>query len=430
MSILTRVRDAQPRFWAPSAARTNVRLPRLLIALLPMAMAMYGTFQGGQFVLLPAQVERIDPAGKIFDLSFIVVITAITGVLGITAGGTLSDLTETRWGRRAPWLLAMGMVSTVLFTAMGHANSLFGLAVLTGTVWFTLNFFQAVCLCIIPDRISESRRAIASSIFAFASPIGTLYGMNVAGLAPNVRGFTVLAVMVTLTAVMYVALAPEASSLGLRRPKAERPPGPKGFARVPDFFEGFRDRDFAFAFVFRVLMSVGQSTVFNFLLYILHDHIGLGAIPGHSAEIASGDLSTTRMLSTIAAIMAGLWIARRTSRKLPFARIYAVAMAAAMLVPVVWPTWNGMLIFAALGGLAIGTYSTIDIALITMVLPNKEKTGRDLSLLVMAGATAQLVAPMLGGAMIHYVSYDALFVVSALLTLAAGGATFWIKGVR
>src|SRR5579862_2240305 len=100
MSILTRVRDSQPGFWTPSAVRTNVRLPRLLIALMPMAMAMYGAFQGGQFVLLPAQIERIDPAGKIFDLTFIVVITAITGVLGITAGGTLSDLTETRWGRR------------------------------------------------------------------------------------------------------------------------------------------------------------------------------------------------------------------------------------------------------------------------------------------------------------------------------------------
>ena len=276
----------------------------------------------------------------------------------------------------------------------------------------------------------ENRRAIASSIFAFASPIGTLYGMNVAGLAPDARGFTVLAVMVTLTTALYVALAPEPSTLGARPPKAERAPGPQGLAKVTSFFEGFRQRDFTFAFVFRVLMSVGQSTIFNFLLYILHDHIGLAGIPGHSAEIASGDLSTTRMLCTILAIMAGLWIARRTSRRLRFARIYALAMAAAMLVPVLLPTWNGMLIFAALGGLAIGTYSTIDIALMTMVLPSKQNTGRDLALLAMAGATAQLAAPVLGGAMIRYVSYDGLFIVAALLTLAAGGATFLIKGVR
>jgi MFS family permease len=89
-----------------------------------------------------------------------------------------------------------------------------------------------------------------------------------------------------------------------------------------------------------------------------------------------------------------------------------------------------MLIFAVLGGVAMGTYSTIDLTLMSSVLPNKSSAGRDLALLVMAGAAAQLVAPVIGGAAIRAFGYGDLFVVEALITLLAGAVTFFIRGVR
>ena len=91
---------------------------------------------------------------------------------------------------------------------------------------------------------------------------------------------------------------------------------------------------------------------------------------------------------------------------------------------------NGMLIFATLGGIAMGAYSTIDLDLMSRVLPNRHAAGRDLALLVMAGAAAQFLAPLLGGALIRFLGYGPLFIVAAAITLLAGGVTAFIHGVR
>ena len=48
----------------------------------------------------------------------------------------------------------------------------------------------------------------------------------------------------------------------------------------------------------------------------------------------------------------------------------------------------------------------------------------------MAGASAQFVAPLAGGALIRFAGYDALFLFAALVTLAAGAVTFFIRAVR
>ena len=41
----------------------------------------------------------------------------------------------------------------------------------------------------------------------------------------------------------------------------------------------------------------------------------------------------------------------------------------------------------------MGVYAVIDLTLMSRVLPNPHSPGRDLAMLVMAGATAQFIAP-------------------------------------
>jgi MFS family permease len=132
----------------------------------------------------------------------------------------------------------------------------------------------------------------------------------------------------------------------------------------------------------------------------------------------------------VAAIFLGFWLANRTERRKVFAQAYGLVMAAAMVVPALSPSWLGMLIFGVLGGVAMGLYSVVDLTLMSRVLPNRDSAGRDLALLVMAGASAQFVAPLVGGALIRFLGYDALFLFAALVTLLAGAVTFLIRGVR
>jgi predicted MFS family arabinose efflux permease len=288
-----------------------------------------------------------------------------------------------------------------------------------------LNFVQAALRALMPDRIPASRRSLASSIFAFAGPLGTLVGVNVVALVPDKRGYAALAVLLTAATAAFVLFAREEARLS-----AAAPAGWRSLRLSWSLLESFASRDYSFAYAFRILMFVAQFSINNYLLYILQDHIGLARLPGRNAQIAAGALTSLRTAATIVAIFLGLWFAHRTERRKSFALIYAVGMAAAMLVPVLSPTWPGMLIFAALGGLAMGVYSTIDLDLMSRVLPSKDSAGRDLALLVMAGAAAQFLAPPLAGALIRTLGYDALFVVAAGLTLLAGAVTSFIRGVR
>ena len=406
------------------------RVARLMALLLPTALSMFAMFQGVQQILVPVQVEAVDPRSKIANLALLTVICSVTGVLGLTAGGAVSDATRSRWGRRAPWLVVMAAAAALLSAILGLQRGLPGVAVFYGALWFALNFFQGALLAVTPDRVPEGRRSLASSIFGVAAPLGALVGVNLAALAPGEWGYASLAAMLVATTAAFVIFAREGARLS---PGARPGGGPRADARLAPtlaLLNGFASRDFSLAFAFRVLMFVAQFSINNYLLYILQDHIGTENLPARNAQIAAAALNSLRTLATVVTIVVGGWIAHRTKRRKLFAQIYALGMAAAMTIPVLSPTWAGMLIFALLGGLATGVYSTIDLALMSHVLPSKDSAGRDLALLAMAGAAAQFLAPLLGGDLIKFLGYDELFLVAAMITLAAGGVTFFIRGLR
>ena len=138
-----------------------MRVSRILALLTPTALALYANFQGVQQILAPMQVEAIDPAGKVGNIAILTMICSVTGVLGLSSGGGVSDATRSRWGRRTPWLIAMAAASAALAIGMAFQVSLTGVAFFYGALWFTLNFFQGALLATVPDRVPEHRRSLA-----------------------------------------------------------------------------------------------------------------------------------------------------------------------------------------------------------------------------------------------------------------------------
>ena len=403
---------------------SGIGVGRLLTFFLPMAFALYANFQGVQLILVPVQVEAIDPTRKIGNLALLTVFCAITGIAGLMAGGALTDATRSRWGRRAPWLAAMAIVSALLAVSLGLQRQLAPIAALYAALWFSLNFFQGGMLAVVPDRVPLDKRSLASSIMGVGAPLGALIGVNLVAWATGESGYAALAAMLVATTAAFTIFAREEA---FRGPGASRRFKFSGALRS---LSGFRSRDFAVLFILRVTMFVAQFSINNYLLYILQDHIGVANLPAGSSRIAAGFLSSLRILVTVAVILVAGWIAGRTRRRKIFAEIYAFAMAAASVVPILSPTWPGMLLFAALGGVAMGFYSAVDLDVMAHVLPDKNASGRDLSVLVMAGAAAQLLAPVIGGGVIKLLGYDALFAFAALGALGVGAAALRLQGVR
>jgi MFS family permease len=414
----------EPRLGAPAVSR--MALARLLALQLPMALAMYAGFQGLQQILIPIQVEALDPQRKIVNLAFITTLSSITAVLGLLIGGVASDATRTRWGRRAPWLVAMGGASAILLVALGPQTKLAAIVALCSALWFTMNFFQAVVLAIVPDRTPARQRGLASWAFGFAGPLGALLGVNLCALVSQEVGYASLAAILALTTSAFVVLARERP--GVVEP-TRRDPQPRWRVALR-LLHGFSSRDFSLAFSSRALVFLAQYMIGGYLLYALQDYVGADNLPGKNPQIAAGILNTIRTLAGIVTIVAAGWLAHRMNRRKPFVQIYAIGMAAAMLAPALSASWAGMVVFAALGGVSMGIYMSVDLAIMSLVLPNQNAVGRDIAVLAVAGAAPQFLAPALGGALIRSLGYSELFVFAAIVTLIAGALAFFIKGVR
>ena len=85
-------------------------------------VGLIGSYQGMFNILLPATVERLNPAGKVHDFAILTTTAAVVTVIGLIIGGAISDRTRTRWGQRTPTILFSGIASVALMVALGAAH--------------------------------------------------------------------------------------------------------------------------------------------------------------------------------------------------------------------------------------------------------------------------------------------------------------------
>ena len=102
-----------------------------------------------------------------------------------------------------------------------------------------------------------------------------------------------------------------------------------------------------------------------------------------------------------------------------------------MLIPFVWPTGTAMIIFAAVTGLGLGAFLSIDTALMTEVIPAQETAGKDLGILNTANTVPQIIAPLITSGIVAIgFGYAPVFIVSLVLMVIGAFSIFKIKSVR
>jgi MFS family permease len=411
------------------AAPSAVGLRRLLVCILPATTAMYALYQGIQQVLIPLQVQNLDPEHKVANLAVLTAVSAITSLLALPLGGALSDGTRGRFGRRTPWLIASALGTFLLLAIIGNMTSLLSLAVVYSLLWFFANFYQGAWAGILPDRVTESRRGIASSVIGFGTPLGILIGVNYVSHVSQNIAYVSLGLFLVVATALLVFGAPEGPYNKARKPSGNTP------ADVPKlalrFFVAFKSRDYSLAFASRFCLYLAYFIINGYLLYILQDWIGIQNVPGQNAAVGVGILVSVNTFAWI--LLAGTigWIADRLDRRKLFVGIAAIGMALSSLIPILFPTWTGMIVFAALIGAFKGAYLAVDLALMSLVLPDKAHEGRDMALLSIATGTPQLVSGAAAGALITFFNgYSALFVAGFIIAAIAGVIAFFIRSVR
>lgn len=411
----------------PQAA-SPVGMVRLLgLVFLPTA-AMYALFNGIASVVLPPQVEALDPASKVGNLALVTTVAAVASMIAIPTGGAVSDRTRSRYGRRTPWIAVSALASGVLATLMGVASTLVGLVAVAFLLWFAANFFQGAITAVLPDRVPVERRGVASAVIGLGTPVGIVLGVNVVSRISQVAAYVTLALALVLTTALFLVAARETSSVGRERAVRHRT-SLRDTAR--GFFAAFTHRDFRLAFFSRFGLFAAYFTVNGYLFYTLQDYIGTAQLPGRNVPGAVSTLLTLSIVVWVVVASLAGWLADRLDRRKLFVGISAAGLALSMVVPVVSPTWAGMLVFSACVGASIGTYFAIDLAVMSLVLPDADSEGRDLGILQVATGLPQLLSAPVAGAIITWLGgYVALYVFGALCAAVSAVLMLRIRSIR
>ena len=393
-------------------------------------IALYTLAQIGAFIafipmfnlLLPLKAEAVDLTGKAILLSQVTVLGAVVAGLANLGAGVLSDATRGPWGRRRPWIAGGAVAVAVAHGFIYLADSLWSLLAAIVAFQVALNLMFGPLNAVLADRVPDRQKGTVSALQGLALPTAGLFSALVLAMALDglAERFLLTALAVPALVLPFALLVPDHSEPG---PRQE---GGRISLRV------LADQDFRLAFLSRLLVQVSISLNVLYLLFYLQDVAYLPHASLTAPESAFGWLLAAGTIGGLVVGFVGGLLSDRTRRRRVLVMSGGLLMALGAGMMVAQPGWPGPLIAQILFGIGLGLYSTVDIALVAEVLPERASAGRDLGVMNLAITMPQVAAPLIGLGVL--VAFDGelrwVFAISTVFALMGAGAIMGIRRVK
>jgi MFS family permease len=408
----------------PALAEPVIPVRRPWIALLFAAnlglwMAFYTPLQ----VLLPEQIEDLGVAHKELWLGIVTGIGAIVAVVVNPLAGALSDRTRPRLfgrqlGRRHIWTAGGALLLFLCLLVLAVAPNLFWVTVGWAVANVGINVMLATLTSAVPDRVPVEQRGLVSGWIGMPVALGLVLGavLATAVVTTPPPGYLILAFGMILLVAPFVLRTPD---------------DPLGDVPVPRLsLRTFRldlrgNPDFAWAWITRFLVMLGNALGTLYLLYFLTDKVKLD--DPDTGLLYMILLYTVGMIATA---MLGGWLSDRAGKRKIFVIWSGVIIAVAATLLAIWPTWPVAMVAAVLFGAGFGIYLAVDTALVTQVLPTAADRAKDLGVINIAPSLSQALGPVLAAPVVAFLGgYSTLFALTALVTLAGAVAVVKIRSV-
>lgn len=396
-------------FAEPTAPVRSEWTVNLSLATLAVFMAFMTPIQ----ILLPLQLEDIDPHDKNDALSLVTGLGALVAVLANPLAGAWSDRTTSRFGRRRPWILGGALAGAVGLSVTATQHTVAGVAVGWCLAQAGLNAMLAGVTTPIADRVPLTQRAQVSGWTGLMQSVGLVLGALITTLLiTGVRsGYVTLAVLTVALALPFVLRHSEPPL-----PRALRPAfDARAFARSL-WVSPRQHPDFGWAWLTRFLINLGNALGTLYLFYFLADAV-------HYGDPGTGVLILTvvyTLCAALTAVPAGV-LSDRIGRRKVFVVLCSLVMAAAAVLLSLLHTWPSAVAAAAVLGAGYGIYLAVDQALVTQVLPEAADRAKDLGVINIANSGPQVLAPALASPIItHLGGYTGLYATAAMVILIGG----------
>jgi MFS family permease len=398
-------------------AEPEERVGRRWIALIALAnLGLYLAYLGPIAVLLPNQVQAIaGPAHKVAVLGWVTGIGAAVAMLANPLAGALSDRTVSRFGRRRPWIAGGALAGAAALVLLAGHHALAGVIFGWCLAQAGLNAMQASLSAAVPDQVPVAQRGTVSGWIGLPQSVGVLLAVVlVTDVVAGSGGYVLLAGCVLACALPFALVTPD-----IRLPRRGRPPWDRrAFARS-FWLSPRRYPDFAWAWVTRFAVNLGNAMTLLYLLYFLRDRIHYGRLfPGHKAEDGLVVLILLYLAGVVVTAVSGGIVSDRTGRRKLPVTVAGLVMAVAAVLLALWPSWPAAMAAAAIMGLGYGVYLSVDAALVTQVLPSAAGRGKDLGLINIANSGPQVLAPAIAAPLVSELGgYPSLYLTVAAVTV-------------
>lgn len=317
-------------------------------------------------IMLAKHMGILAPTNASTILSRLQGIGALWALVIPLIAGPLSDRCMSKWGRRRPYVFWGGLVAVAGMGGMYFGAQERSLPIVF-LAYFILQFGANTALAsysgVIPDLVPESEHGLASGIMALMTQLGTLLGLLTAGFlfdAHQQLVYIILAVVFLISLALTLIGANE-------KPLTERPAPMNWSAYGRSLIDPLRSPDFAWVWITRAMMMFGFYAIQPFILFFVED-----VIRPKDATLKYSLLASVILLAATFSGVIGGKLSDKTGRK-PFVYVSSALMAVMALA---FPFCRNLEQIFAVGlvfGLGYGIYISVDWALGTDVLPNKEK---------------------------------------------------------
>jgi len=386
--VTTDTPPSRPAERRSALAEPTENPPGRWVAFLTLAsIGLWAGFFGPISVLLAQQAEAIDADSKKQILSLVLGLGAATSVVCNPVFGAFSDRTTLRAGRRLPWVAAGALGGALSLLVLAAADNVVVMALGWCGVQAALNAMLAAVTATVPDQVPVAGRGKVGGILAIAQTVGVVGGTGIASATGSIAaGYLVTAAFLLVLTIPYCL-----DSRDIPLAAEERPAAFDWGGFVRSFWVSPRAHpDFAWAWLTRFLVNLGNALGLLYLLYYMQDVIGFD-----KDEAADRVLILTATYAAVlmaTAVTFGIWSDRSGKRKV-FVIWSGVAGGCASLLLAVGQTWPTAVVAAVLMGFGYGIYTSVDFALITQVLPGADDRGKDLGVINIANALPQVFAP-------------------------------------
>ncbi|MFE7559186.1 MFS transporter [Kitasatospora sp. NPDC057500] len=404
---------------------TGRALRRLMACIGPANLSIALVWGAVPGILLALQVQRmVGEQAKVGTLALVTTVGAVFAMTAQPIAGVVSDRTRSRFGPRAPWIVAGTVTGAAALVAMAFMPSIPLLMAAWCVVQLGYNFAMGPLSAVMPDRVPVQKRGLFSAVFGLGTMLGSLFGQILAATFEQriTLAYIVLATLTAIAVTVFVILNPDRSNQDEPREPFRTGEFLRGFAPSPRMYP-----DFWWVFLGRLFTYLAYFLVFGYKLYILQDYIGL-----HDEAV---DHVPALALATVAGILPATVICGPLSDRLGRRKIFVIASAAligcSLVIPLVVPDMTGMLAMGFTAGLGFGCFQGVDTALISQVLPSEQSFAKDLGVVNVASTLPQVLAPAISGAVVLALGgFRTLFLAAAAFGLIGAAAVLRVRSVR